>query len=86
MIIINGDFLPILENIWDKLTHVKSVVIISEDDDLPQFKLSADAVYEALTSIRRPHPHNAHDAPVAAALVIFDFDLLAGHQDRQRAF
>ena len=37
------------------------------------------------SAVRRTHQNNANNAPVAVALGVFDSDLLAGHQGRQRA-
>ena len=47
-ILINGDFLPILEAIGDRLEHVKTVVVIPEDGAPPETKIKIDAVYEEL--------------------------------------
>jgi len=54
MIVINGDFLPILEAIRDKLTHVQTVVVIGEDDVVPETPLTFDAVYEDMLSAASP--------------------------------
>jgi fatty-acyl-CoA synthase len=48
MIIINADFFPILEDIWDRLETVKTVVVIAEDADKPDTKIKLAAEYEAL--------------------------------------
>jgi len=45
-ILINGDFLPILEAIGDKLEHVQSVVVIPEDGKVPETSVGYDALYE----------------------------------------
>lgn len=44
LILIHADFLPILQDIWDKLETVKSVVVITEDGQTPDtnLKLAAD--------------------------------------------
>ena len=47
-IIINSDFLPILEKIRDSLETVKTVVVIAEDDAVPDTAVPFDAVYEDL--------------------------------------
>jgi fatty-acyl-CoA synthase len=54
MIIINSDFLPILENIRPKLERVKTVVLISEDGNVPETQLNLDAVYENLIGEAAP--------------------------------
>ncbi len=46
IIIINSDFLPILETIREKLTTVRKIVVIAEDGGVPQSKVSFDCVYE----------------------------------------
>jgi fatty-acyl-CoA synthase len=46
LIIINADFLPILEKIRDEIETVKTVVIILEDERRPDTRLKLDAEYE----------------------------------------
>ena len=48
MIIINADFLPLLENIWDKLAAVKTVVVIAENGGIPDTKIGPAGEFEAL--------------------------------------
>ena len=48
VIIINADFLPILSTIREKLTNVRSVVVISEDGKAPDTPVSYDTLYEDL--------------------------------------
>ena len=45
IVLVNSDFLPVLEEIWDKLETVKKVVILYEDGKV-ETKLKIDAVYE----------------------------------------
>ena len=47
-IIINSDFIPILETIREKLDTVKTLITIVEDESQPNTKLSPDAEYEDL--------------------------------------
>jgi fatty-acyl-CoA synthase len=47
-ILINSDFLPILEAIRDKLTHVRSVVVISEEGGAPDSPSGYEMLYEDL--------------------------------------
>lgn len=54
LIIINADFLPILEGIRDKLGKVKAVIVISEDGSAPKTSLAIDAVYEDLLAQASP--------------------------------
>jgi fatty-acyl-CoA synthase len=46
LIIINADFLPILEKIRDEIEIVKTVVVILEDESRPDTRLKLDAEYE----------------------------------------
>jgi fatty-acyl-CoA synthase len=48
VIIINSDFIPILEAIWQKLATVKTLITIVEDESRPVTKLNAAAEYEDL--------------------------------------
>ncbi len=48
MIIINADFVPILDNIWDKLETVRTIIVVSEDGIKPDTQLKFDAEYEEL--------------------------------------
>ena len=50
LIVINSDFLPILEKIRGDLAHAKTVVVISEQGDAPQTAMAVDAVYEDMLS------------------------------------
>jgi fatty-acyl-CoA synthase len=45
IVLINSDFLPVLEEIWDNLETVKKVVVLYEDGTV-ETKLKIDAVYE----------------------------------------
>jgi len=47
-IIINVDFLPILENIHDRIETVETIVLISEDGSVPDTRLTLNAEYEEL--------------------------------------
>lgn len=47
IVVINSDFLPVLEEIWDKLETVKKVVIIYENDKV-ETSLKVDADYEEM--------------------------------------
>ncbi len=54
VIIIHAEFLPILENIRDKLETVQKFVIIDEDDDAAGPKLKGDALYEHMLQSGSP--------------------------------
>jgi acyl-CoA synthetase (AMP-forming)/AMP-acid ligase II len=47
-VLINSDFMPILAGIRDKLTHVRAIVIISEDGEALETSLDYEGLYEAL--------------------------------------
>jgi fatty-acyl-CoA synthase len=48
VVLIHSDFLPILEAIKDKLTTVKKIVLITDDDQRPATKLNIDIEYEEM--------------------------------------
>jgi fatty-acyl-CoA synthase len=48
VVIINSEFLPILEAIKDQLKTVKKIIVISEDGSKPQSKIPFDIEYEKL--------------------------------------
>jgi fatty-acyl-CoA synthase len=47
-VIINADFLPILENLRDRIETIETIVLISEDEREPDTKWTLDAEYEEL--------------------------------------
>ncbi len=48
VVLINAEFLPLLEAVWDKLTTVKKVVLLTDDGQKPAAKVPIDAEYEEL--------------------------------------
>lgn len=48
LIIINTEFLAILDGIWDELLTVKSVLVISEDGKIPEMKHDPAGEYEKM--------------------------------------
>ncbi len=54
LIVINADFLPILEGIRDKLGRVKTVIVISEDGSHPTTVMEVAAFYEELLAQASP--------------------------------
>lgn len=48
VVLIHADFLPILEAIKDKLTTVKKIILITDDDKKPDTKISIDMEYEEM--------------------------------------
>ncbi|MCP4627516.1 MAG: AMP-binding protein, partial [bacterium] len=54
MIIINSDFLPILENIREKLKMVKTIIVIAENGLPPVTTLDPDDVYEDMLAQAAP--------------------------------
>ncbi|QTA82225.1 Long-chain fatty acid-CoA ligase [Desulfonema limicola] len=53
-VIINSDFLPIMENIREKLTTVKTVIVIPEDGSVPETSFTIDAVYDEMLENASP--------------------------------
>lgn len=54
VVIIHTDFLPILETIWDKLTTVKKVILISDTEQNPPTKIPWDGEYEKMVAQAKP--------------------------------
>ena len=54
VVLINKDFLPLLEAVWDKLSTVKKVILLSDDDQKPASKIQFDGEYESLLSGASP--------------------------------
>ncbi len=59
VILVNSDFLPILERIWGKLPRVRSVVVIDEDGPAPASSVPVISSYEEMLSAAPPE----HDFP-----------------------
>ncbi len=54
VVMINAEFLPLLEAIWDKLTTVKKVILLTDDDTKPETKLPIDIEYEEMLQDASP--------------------------------
>ena len=54
VVLINTDFLPLLESIRDKLTTIKKIVVLSDTDETPQTTLRIDAEYEEMLQAASP--------------------------------
>ncbi|MDX9817311.1 MAG: fatty acid--CoA ligase [Desulfococcus multivorans] len=54
LIVINTDFLPILETIREKLDNVEAVVVIAEHGTIPETRVAIDAVYEEMLADALP--------------------------------
>jgi fatty-acyl-CoA synthase len=48
VVLIHADFLPLLETIQDKLTTVKKIILITDDDKKPETKVRIDMEYEEM--------------------------------------
>jgi len=46
IVLINSEFLPLLEVIWDKIETVKKVVVLTDDGRIPDSKIPVEAEYE----------------------------------------
>ena len=55
VILINTEFLPVLEGIRDRIEPVKKLVLLNDADQPPATSLSIDAEYEALLAASDPH-------------------------------
>lgn len=54
VILVNSEFLPILEAIRDQLTTVKKIVLLTDADSAPPTKLNLDGEYEDLLKAAAP--------------------------------
>ncbi len=54
LVIIHKEFLPILEQIKDKLTTLKKIVVIADDGKMPETKLNIEGEYEDLLGKASP--------------------------------
>lgn len=54
VVFVYADFLPLLEAIWDKLTTVKKVVLLKDDEKTPQTKIPIAAEYEEMLKSASP--------------------------------
>lgn len=50
VLVVNSDFLPVLESIRDQLTTVKKIVLVTDDGKTPETKMATDGEYEQLLS------------------------------------
>ena len=55
IVLIHADFLPLLEAIKDKLTTVKKIILITDDDKRPDTKIPVDMEYEEMLRGASPH-------------------------------
>ncbi len=55
VILINTEFLPVLEGIRDRIEPVKKLVLLNDADQPPATALNIDAEYEALLAASDPH-------------------------------
>ncbi|MFC1829477.1 fatty acid--CoA ligase [Thermodesulfobacteriota bacterium] len=50
VILVYAEFLPLLEAVKDKLTTVKKIILLNDEDESPETTLTIDGEYEALLS------------------------------------
>lgn len=55
MILVNTEFLPVLEGIRDRIEPVKKLVLLNDADQPPATSLNIDAEYESLLAASDPH-------------------------------
>ena len=48
VVLVHSDFLPLLEAIWDKLTTVKKIILLKDEEKAPETKLPIAAEYEEM--------------------------------------
>jgi fatty-acyl-CoA synthase len=48
VVMINSEFLPLLEAIWDKLETVKKVILLTDEDTKPETRIDIDIEYEEM--------------------------------------
>jgi acyl-CoA synthetase (AMP-forming)/AMP-acid ligase II len=51
VILVNREFLPLLEQIWDRVQTVKRLVLMNDAEEAPNSTLNIDAEYEELLSL-----------------------------------
>jgi fatty-acyl-CoA synthase len=54
VILVNGEFLPLLEQIWDRVTPVKALILLNDSGKPPSTSLKFAAEYEALLAGANP--------------------------------
>ncbi len=54
MVIINSDFLPILEKIRGNLSNIETIIVIAENGTVPETAIDIDAVYEEMLADAAP--------------------------------
>ncbi len=48
VVLIHADFMPFLESIWDKITTIKKIILLQDDDAKVTSRLPIDTEYEAM--------------------------------------
>jgi fatty-acyl-CoA synthase len=54
IVLVNAEFLPLLEAVWDQLKTVKKVVLLTDDDKIPETKIPIDIEYEDMLKDASP--------------------------------
>jgi fatty-acyl-CoA synthase len=54
VVLINAEFLPLLEAVWDHLETVKKVVVLTDEDTIPETKIPIDIEYEDMLKDASP--------------------------------
>ncbi|MBN2514510.1 MAG: fatty acid--CoA ligase [Deltaproteobacteria bacterium] len=54
VVLINAEFLPLLEAVWDHLKTVKKVVVLTDDKTIPETKIPIDIEYEDMLKDASP--------------------------------
>lgn len=54
VVLINAEFLPLLEAIWDKLETVKKVIVLTDEEEIPETRIKIDIEYEEMLKNASP--------------------------------
>ncbi len=59
VLLVHVDFLPLLADIWDRIEHVRTVIVLTDDGEVPSTALPIAVEYEAMLAVASP----AYDFP-----------------------
>jgi len=54
VVLVNAEFLPLLEAVWDNLKTVKKVILLTDDETVPDTKVPIDIEYEVMLKDAAP--------------------------------
>ena len=53
-LLVHADFLPLLESIWDRIKHVRTVIVLTDTEEVPVSTLPVTTEYEGLLAGAAP--------------------------------